>query len=195
MKPTGKTVALAAGIILIALLAYQFVSNKASDTTNTTNPGVTSPTTPKNKPVFTLTDLVGDKHRLADYEGNVAVIHFMAVGCGGEYGAINDNQLKELRRVCLSLCNNSSVKIFTVLVSTCTTTDLMQLYRMYNITWIIGNDYQDNKLDIVNMYSEYEVVDGSIVILGRDLSFHDAIHEAITADTLIGKIRNILGSG
>lgn len=195
MKPTGKTVALAAGIILLAFLAYQFTNNLASDTTDATNPGATSPTTPTKKPFFTLTDLMGDKHRLADYEGNAAIIHFMGVGCGGEYRTINDNQLKELRKVCLSLCKNSSVKIFTVLVSTCTTTDLMQLYSMYNITWIIGNDYQDEKLDIVNTYSEYEVVDGSIVILGKDLSFHEAIHEAITADTIISKVRDRLGSG
>ncbi len=195
MKPAGKTAALVAGIILLALLAYLFVGDKTSETTDAVTPKVTPQTTPIDKPVFTLTDLMGDKHRLADYEGNAAIIHFMAVGCGGEYRTINDNQLKELKKVCLSLCSNSSVKMFTVLISTCTTTDLQQLYGMYNITWIIGNDYQDNKLDIVNTYSKYEVVDGSIVMLGRDLSFHEAIHEVIAADTIISKTRDILESG
>lgn len=142
-----------------------------------------------NGPVFQLTDLHGIVYNLTDFEGSPVLVHFMAVSCGGQFASLNDDQLKQLKLICDNLCDNSSLKIFTVLVSTCTTTDLSPLYDMYNITWILGNDYQDSKLDVVETYSENLIEDGTVLLLGKDLQVNEVINETISADSLIKKIR------
>ena len=142
-----------------------------------------------NGPVFKLTDLHGIDYNLTDFVGSPVLIHFMSVSCGGQFASLNDGQLKQLKLICDNLCDNSSLRIFTVLVSTCTATDLSPLYDMYNITWILGNDYQDSKLDVVEAYSENDIEDGTVLLLGKDLQVNEVINESISADSLIKKIR------
>lgn len=144
-------------------------------------------------PVFKLTDLQGIDYNLIDFAGSPVLVHFMTVGCDGQYAVLNDNRLKQLKLICDNLCDNSSLRIFTVLVSTCTTTDLSQFYDVYNITWILGNDYQDSKLDVVETYSESLIEDGTVLLLGKDLQVNEVINEPISADSLIKKIRLLDG--
>lgn len=144
-------------------------------------------------PVFKLEDLNGVEYSLADYKVRPVIIHFMSVGCGGQYSKLNDIQLKQLKNICNVLCDEQKVTIFTVLVSTCTSTDLSLLYDMYNITWILGNDYQDNKLDVIEKYSKYEPQDGMVLILGEDLIVKEIIKEGISYDTFIEKIYELEG--
>ena len=117
----------------------------------------------------------------------------MAVSCGGEYSTLNDNQLKQLKTICIDLCDEEKITIFTVLVSTCETTDLSLLYDMYNITWILGNDYQDSKLDVLEAYSEYEPTDGMVILLDQNLVCKEVIKESISSDALISKILQLEG--
>jgi len=154
-------------------------------------PTVTSAETNSAHPLFSLKDLQDVNYNLTDFEGSIVVLHFMATGCGGQYSEINDNQLKQLKLLCTSLCNVTHIKIFTILVTTCTDTDLQKIHDFYNVTWVFGNDYQDNKLDIVEAYSDYLLEDGSIVLLNTDLSVNEAIHGRVSAKSLEEKIAQI----
>lgn len=139
-------------------------------------------------PFFNIQDLRGIEHRLSDYNGGPVLVHFMSVSCGGQFTQLNDHQLKQLKLVCSSLCGVRDVTIFTVLVSTCETTDLSQLYGMYNITWILGNDYQDSTLDVLAAFSEYEPTDGMIIILNKDLAVNQVLNSTVPAESIVEKI-------
>ena len=87
----------------------------------------------------------------------------------------------------------TQITIFTVLVSTCDETDLSQLYDMYNVTWILGNDYQDSKLDVVEKFSEYTPEDGMIVLLDQNLYVQAVFKGAVTVDSLMARIQILEG--
>lgn len=143
--------------------------------------------------LYDLVDLRGVEHSLSDYRGAPVLVHFMAVGCGGQYSMLNDNLFKQLKIVCDNLCEEERLTIFTILVSTCETTDLSQLYDMYNVTWVMGNDYQDNKLDVLEKFREYEPEDGTIIFLDQELAVKDVKKGGISADDLINEIIQLEG--
>jgi hypothetical protein len=187
----NKHIILGLGVVAILLIGYALVSgynqNHYDGSQNTgkdvTFDGVN----------FKFVDLRGFEHRLSDYKGIPTLVHFMAVGCGGEYSMLNDNQLKQLGIICGRLCEKTQITIFTVLVSTCDETDLSQLYDMYNITWILGNDYQDSKLDVVEKFSEYTPEDGMIVLLDQNLYVQAVFKGAVTVDGLMARIQILEG--
>ena len=192
-------------ITLSGVLMGVYLKNKPPETIlENEEPNVTTGTSVENEihpftsgepnsthPIFSLKDLEDLNYNLTDFQGNIVVLHFMAVGCGGQYREINDFQLKQLKLICESLCNVTHIKIFTILVSTCTNTDLQKIHDFYNVTWVFGNDYQDNKLDIIEAYSDYLLEDGSIVLLNTDLSVNEAIHGQVSAKSLEEKIAQI----
>lgn len=185
----NKYTILGLGIVIVLFLSYMFITGNSEGTEEPIQS--TGDITPNTGVNFKLIDLQGNEYRLSDYKGKPVLIHFMAVSCGGEYTKLNDNQLRQLKQVCESLCGEEKTTIFTVLVSTCETTDLSLLYEMYNITWVLGNDYQDNKLDIVEKFSEYAPEDGMIILLDKELSVKDVKKESIDADNLIEEITNM----
>lgn len=171
------------GCAIIVVLGYGI-----NDYYNNKGDGMDNMSDEASVPFFKIQDLRGIEHRLSDYDGGPVLVHFMSISCGGEYTKLNDNQLKQLKLVCSSLCETQDVTIFTVLVSTCETTDLSKLYDMYNITWILGNDYQDSKLDVLAAFSEYEPIDGMILILNKDLAVNQVLNSTVSAESLVEEI-------
>lgn len=153
--PKGKIIV---GICLLALIfigysTWQYqVQLPPIIGGETSNPALTG-----SAPNFSLKDINGTQFSLNQYSGNVIAIHFMTVGCSGKYNVINYNQLKQLKTVCNTYCGNSSVTVVTVVVSTCSNNDLSVIRTDYGITWTLGNDYADEKLDIIEAYESYSI--------------------------------------
>jgi peroxiredoxin len=144
-------------------------------------------------PNFSLKDINGTQLSLNQFEGNVIAIHFMAVGCSGQYNAINDNQLKQLKTVCNTHCGNSPVTAVTVVVSTCSNNDLTLIRTKYGVTWALGNDYADGKLDVIEAYESYSIEDGTIILVDKAFKVDEVYTEAITSGTLSSRISQLLG--
>ena len=184
-----KKILLGFGFLVIIFLGYGLISNKKASIGD----DLEGNSQEESIPFFKIVDLKGNDHRLADYQGSPVIAHFMSVSCGGEFSKLNDNQLKQLNSVCGDLCDENHVTIFTILVSTCETTDLSQLYDLYNITWILGNDYQDAKLDVVEAFSEFEPADGMIILMDGDLVVNKVLDYSVTSEDLLAEILALEG--
>ncbi|MDH5451565.1 MAG: hypothetical protein OEX77_11860, partial [Candidatus Bathyarchaeota archaeon] len=139
-------------------------------------------------------DIDGTQFSLNQFSGKVIAIHFMAVGCHGQIYPINDNQLTQLKTVCNAYCSSKPVTVVTVAVATCASSDLAQIQANYGITWVLGNDYADGKMDIVEAYNKYSITDGTIVLIDKAFNVSEVYTDAITADTLPSKIDQLLGA-
>jgi peroxiredoxin len=145
-------------------------------------------------PNFSIKDINGTQFSLNQYRGRVIAIHFMAVGCHGQYYSINDHQLKQLRTVCNVYCDNEAVTMITLAVSACPTSDLARIRANYDITWLLGNDYDDGKLDVINAYAKYSIDDGTIVLIDKTFNVAQVYTKETAAETLSSKIDQLLGS-
>ena len=113
-------------------------------------------------PAFKLMDVEGHSFNLYSRSAKPVIIHFMAISCGGEFSAINANRLQELVKVKEAV--GDQVEIVTVVVTTCATTDLIGFKKYYNVTWTFGNDYADEKLDILESFKGFDLTDGAVII-------------------------------
>jgi hypothetical protein len=156
------------------------------------NGGDNNPPPTGSAPNFSLRDISGNLFSLNQHSGKVIAIHFMAVGCHGQIYPINDNQLRQLKSTCTSHCSNKPVTMVTVAVATCPSSDLASIRANYGITWALGNDYDDYKLDIVDAYKAYSIYDGTIIIIDKTFNVAKVYNEATTADTLSSKINQLL---
>lgn len=150
-----------------------------------------SSSTSDRAPNFSLKDINGSKFTLSQFNGRTIIVHFMSVGCGGQIREITDHQLRQLSRVCEKDCGSNNFTILTVVVSTCEENTLELIRSFYNITWIIGNDYDDKKLEIVDAYEGYSIQDGSIVLIDKSFRVVEVYNEEIWADdlsTAIGRL-------
>jgi hypothetical protein len=143
-------------------------------------------------PSFSLRDINGSQFSLSQHSGKVIVIHFMAVGCGGQIYPINDYQLKQLTQVCVAYCGNKPFTVVTVAVATCPNSQLAVIRANYGVTWVLGNDYDDGKMDIVNAYTSYSINDGTIVLIDKTFNVAKVYTEATSAETLSSKINQLL---
>jgi hypothetical protein len=98
--------------------------------------------------------------------------------------------------VCNKYCGNKPVTVVTVAIATCQSWNLTlaQIRQYYNITWVLGNDFDDGIMDIVNAYTEYSIGDGTIVLIDKTFNVAQVYTDAITADTLSLKINQLLGA-
>lgn len=135
-------------------------------------------------PDFSLKDINGSRFTLIQFQGKIVIVHFMAVGCGGQIRAITDHQLKQLKIVCDNHCGNNNFTMITVVVSTCERNTLDLIRTFYNITWVFGNDYDDKKLEIVDAYEKYSILDGSIILIDKSLRVAEVYNEEIDAGSL-----------
>ena len=142
---------------------------------------------------FVLKDITGTPFSLNQSSGKVIAVHFMAVGCSGQYNTINDNQLKQLKTVCTNYCGDSSVSVVTVAVSTCSSNDLGLIRTKYGITWSFGNDYDDGKMEIIEAYKSYSILDGTILLIDKAFNVDKVYNEKITSNTLSSRINQLLG--
>jgi len=189
--PKGKilgTVCLIA-IVFVAYGAWQYHNSQLPPPIG--NGGNNLPAT-GSAPNFSLRDIDGTQFSLNQFSGKVIAIHFMAVGCGGGIRNINDNQLKTLRSVCDTHCDGNRLAIFTIAVSTCEGNELEIIRSFYNITWIFGNDYDDNKLEIIDAYEKYSVMDGTITFVDKSFNVVTVYTEKVTAENLSSAITLLL---
>ena len=190
--PKGR-IFFAVGLVIVIFLAYGIwqyqVQRPPAIGGDTDNPLPNG-----SAPNFSLSDINGTQFSLDQFSGKVIAIHFMAVGCSGQYNSINDNQLKQLRTVCNTHCGNSPVTIVTVAVSTCSTNDLSLIRTKYGVNWTLGNDYADGILDVVEAYEPFSIEDGTIILVDKAFNVEEVYTEAVTSYTLSSRISQLLGA-
>lgn len=139
-------------------------------------------------PDFTYRDINGTAVTLSQFKDEVIVIHFMAVGCGGQINQVNHYQLAQLKNVCNSFCNDESVSFLSVAVATCENSELDQIRGTYGVTWAFGNDFEDNVLDIVNSYVPQGIGDGTVVLIDKTFNIVEVYRGGVAESTLSTKI-------
>lgn len=176
------------GLIFVAYVAWQSSSKPPSSTNGTTN----NPPVTGSAPTFSLTDINGTSFSLSQQAGKVIAVHFMAVSCGGGIVQTNENQLKTLKSVCSTYCGKKQIAVVTVAATTCSVSCLETIRSDYAVSWILGNDYDDGKADIVNAYSSYSIADGAIVLIDRNLNVAEVYAEETSFNTLSSRINQLL---
>lgn len=181
------------GVLLVAFLVgaygvWQHVNQLPPPIGGETN----NPTVTGSATNFILKDINGTPFSLNQSSGKVIAVHFMAVGCSGQYNTINDNQLQQLKTVCTTHCGDNPVSVVTVAVSTCSNNDLGLIRSKYGITWTFGNDYEDGKLDIVEAYKTYSILDGTILLIDKAFNVDTVYTEAITSAALSTRINQLV---
>ncbi|MBS7612011.1 hypothetical protein KEJ27_07415 [Candidatus Bathyarchaeota archaeon] len=155
--------------------------------------GGSSTSPPELVPTFSLKDINGTtQFSLSQQNGKVVAIHFMAVGCSGQIYPINDYQLRQLKTVCNIYCGKKPFFIVTVVVATCPNSQLANLRSNYNITWVLGNDYDDKILDIVNAYVAYSINDGTVILVDKNLRGAQVYREELLLSTVKSTIDELL---
>ena len=189
--PKGKLI-LGVSLIVLMLTAYGIWQYTEGQKPPTIGGGksVSPPTV--SAPDFSLTDINGTQVSLSQFRGKVIGIHFMAVGCHGQINPINEYQLAQLKGACNNLCGKVPAAILTIAVATCQSSDLDVLRKNYDVTWILGNDYDDGALDIVNAYAPHEIGDGSVVLVDRDFNIVQVYTQGVSSERLSLRISQLL---
>jgi len=144
-------------------------------------------------PDFSLQDINGTQVSLSQYKGKVIGIHFMAVGCHGDIYPINEYQLTQVSTACNNL-NDEDVTFITVAVATCESSELDKIRSNYGVSWVLGNDYSDKALEIVNSYVPFEIGDGAIVLIDKTFNIAKIHNGGISAADLITEIQQLSGA-
>ena len=191
--PKGKIIV---GISFVALIlisygAWQYYIQLPPSIGGETN---NTPPPTGSAPNFSFSDINGTQFSLNQFNGKVIAVHFMAVGCGGQVYPINDQQLKQLKAICNNHCSSSPLTMVTVAVATCQNSDLARIRSTYGITWVVGNDYADGKMDIVEAYKSYSIKDGTILLIDKTFNVDKVYTEATTAEALSSKINQLMGA-
>lgn len=192
--PKGK-ILLAVSLITAILVGYVVWQESIRISELPPTIGSQTPIAPpvtNSAPSFSLRDVNGTLFSLNQHSGKVVALHFMAVGCHGQIYPINDYQLQQLGTVCSTFCGSKSVTAVTVAVATCENSDLAQLRANYGVTWCLGNDYDDGKMDIIDAYIKYSIQDGTIILVDRESKVAQVYTDAITADALVSQINQLL---
>lgn len=144
-------------------------------------------------PIFSLRDVAGTQFSLDQQVGKIIIIHFMAVGCNGQIYPLNQERLSQLKAVCSRYCGKKPFAMVTVAVATCENSELQKIRANYGISWALGNDYDDKKMDIVDAYvNACSIKDGAIVVIDKAFTIAEVYDEAMTADKLSARISQLL---
>ncbi len=143
-------------------------------------------------PDFSLRDINGTRVSLSQFRGKVIGIHFMAVGCHGQIYEVNDYMLNQLHTLCSSYCGNGNITFLTVAVATCENSQLDQIRGNYSANWVLGNDYDDEVLDILDAYSSYDIYDGSVVLIDKAFKITQVYSPGVSSGTLSSRVQQML---
>ena len=177
------------GLMFVAYVAWQSSSKPSSSTNGTPN----NPPLTGSAPDFSLKDINGTQISLNQYSGKPILVHFMALaGCTGQLNDVSYIRLPQLKSV--STKYSDKVVLVTVSVATCAGCDtiLADLRKDFGISWVLGNDYDDERLDIIDSYSNYEIYDGTIVLIDRSFNVAQVFKTDVTLDMLTSKIDQLL---
>lgn len=124
---------------------------------------------------FNLRDPWDYKFSLEEFQGKPVILHFFRIYCGGRITKESLRQIEELNKVCTKLCKGEKctegdLQIISITLATCPTTDLKEWAKYFNINWLLGNDYDDYKLDIFSSYTEYlkKLKDPALIFLNQN---------------------------
>jgi len=190
--PKGKMVF---GVCLIALVFASYGIWQYGGVQNTSPAGAETenPSTVSLAPNFSLKDINGTQISINQYSGKPILVHFMALaGCTGQLNDVSYIRLPQLKSV--STKYSDKVALVTVSVATCAGCDtiLADLRKEFGISWVLGNDYDDERLDIIDSYSNYEIYDGTIVLIDRSFNIAQVFNTDVTLDMLTFKIDQLL---
>ncbi|MBA7514190.1 hypothetical protein ES705_06215 [subsurface metagenome] len=152
---------------------------------------------PKMATNFQLRDPWDYEFSLEQFKGSPVILHFFRIYCGGKITKESFKQIKELNKVCAKLCEGEKctegdVHIISITLATCPTTDLKEWAEYFNINWLLGNDYDDYKLDIIKDYSKYlsELTDPSLIFLNKN---HEVVFTSdyLDASEIIEKLKEV----
>ena len=185
----------AIGLIALLLTSYGIWQYYDGQKPPTIGGGATSApaSSTASAPNFSLKDINGTQVSINQLKGKVIGIHFMAVGCHGQINPINEYQLAQLNIACNDSCGKDAT-FLTVAVATCESSDLGVLRSNYGVSWILGNDYADGALEIVNSYVPFEIEDGAVVLVDKNLNIAQIFNGGVSADTLVSKINQLSGA-
>ncbi len=82
----------------------------------------------------------------------------------------------------------------TVAVATCENSQLDVLRSDYGVSWILGNDYADKTLEIVNNYVPFKIGDGTVVLIDKNFNVAEVYNNGVSSNTLISKITQLSGA-
>ncbi len=143
-------------------------------------------------PNFFLKDINGTQISLAQYSGKPILVHFMALsGCTGEVSPIDLRRFEQLRAV-YGQCNNQ-IGMVTVGVATCAGCDtiLAEIRKDNGISWTLGNDYDDQKLEIIESYSRYPINDGTMLLIDKSFNVAKVYNDDTTVNRLTTDIAQL----
>jgi peroxiredoxin len=190
--PKGKIIF---GVSLVAIVLLSFGAWQFSGAQPSSAPGeeTASPSPNTTAPNFSLKDINGTSISLNQYSGRPVLVHFMALaGCSGQLNEVSYTKLPQLNSV--SSKYSDKVAIVTVSVATCAGCDtiLANLRKDLGISWVLGNDYDDQRLDIVDSYADYEIYDGTIVLIDRSFNVAQVYNPDATLDMITSRIDQLL---
>ncbi|MCM8831175.1 MAG: TlpA family protein disulfide reductase [Candidatus Omnitrophica bacterium] len=109
---------------------------------------------------FNLRDPNNKYFSLSQFKGRPVILNFFRIYCGGRIAPMTKKQFQELSKVCQEFCKDKNcqdaeVVIIGITLATCPTTDLKEWAEYHKISWLLGNDYDDYKLDVFNSYATH----------------------------------------
>lgn len=177
-------------IILASYASWQYVEGQKPPTIGGSTSGQLTTSVAPN---FSIQDINGTKTSLNQLQGKVIGIHFMAVGCHGNIEAINTYELTQLSNACNSVCKGN-VTFLTVAVAVCENSQLDILRSDYAVTWLLGNDYADGVLEIVNSYVPFGIGDGTVILVDKDHNIAEIYNQGVASSTLVSRINQLSGA-
>ncbi len=142
---------------------------------------------------FSFKDTNGTQISLSQYAGKPILVHFMTLaGCTGQMNPISYTKLPQLASV--NSKYTDKIAIVSVCAATCAGCDevLANVRNAFDISWIIGNDYSDEKMDIVESYSKCDLYDGTIVLIDKSFNIAEVYKPDVTLSTLTAKIDQLV---
>ena len=175
-------------MLIAAFVALQVTGDKpATETTETALKG--------QAPDFSLEDINGTKISLSQYTGKPVLLHFMGLaGCSGQLSAMGYDKLSQLESI--NVKYSDKIAMVTVAVATCASCDeiMAELRKDYGISWIMGNDFDDEKLEIIDSYSNlnHSLYDGTVVLIDESFKIVEIYEPNATTEALTSKIAELL---
>lgn len=167
------------------LLASPGLGTSPADETNNPSDNLVAPN-------FSLKDINGTQVSLNQYSGKPILVHFMALsGCTGEVSQIDLRRFEQLRSVYSQY--SDQIGMVTVSVATCAGCDtiLAQMRKDNGISWCLGNDYDDQKLEIVEAYSRYQIYDGTMLLIDKSFNVVKVYNDDTTVYRLTADISQL----
>ncbi|MCM8789985.1 MAG: peroxiredoxin family protein [Candidatus Omnitrophica bacterium] len=146
---------------------------------------------------FNLRDPWNNYFSLSQFKGRTVILNFFRIYCHGRITPETKKQFQELNKVCQEFCKGKNcqeadVVIIGLTLATCPTTDLKEWARYHNITWLLGNDYDDYRLDVFNSYAQhlFNLRDPALIFINSE---QEVVTKSnyLTYEEIMGKLKEM----